>query len=260
MEFFEDESDADIQFKNEVIELYNARIDERIRRKKFVIERNLLDYKKTQKMERNKTPQEREIITSMKIFARFNTAEDHERLVNSLIKERLLREVIEQLKHFKQKGLTSLDQIEKYIDIQKKKSASSQYQNTYEKPRYQETEEFLKNPRDFVSARTDAALDATSFDRKFLNNPKHTKIQNQSPMMADPYWAELDNKEKSLCADLNIKPEDYVNLKKKMFEERAKNKKITEQLLANSGKDFKSLKERIPNVFDFWVKTKLISN
>lgn len=31
----------------------------------------------------------------MKIFARFNTAEDHEKLVNSLIKERMLREVIE---------------------------------------------------------------------------------------------------------------------------------------------------------------------
>jgi transcriptional adapter 2-alpha len=52
----------------------------------------------------------------MKIFARFNTPEDHEKLVNSLIKERLLREVIEQLKLFKSKGLTSLDQIEKFID------------------------------------------------------------------------------------------------------------------------------------------------
>ena len=57
----------------------------------------------------------------MKIFARFNTPEDHEKLVNSLIKERLLREVIEQLKYFKQRGLTSLDQIEKYIDTQKKR-------------------------------------------------------------------------------------------------------------------------------------------
>jgi transcriptional adapter 2-alpha len=116
LEFFEDESESDIKFKHEVIELYNARIDERIRRKKFVIERGLLDYKKNQKLERQKTKEEREIITAMKIFARFNTAEDHEKLVNSLIKERLLREVIEQLKHFKSKGLTSLDQIEKYID------------------------------------------------------------------------------------------------------------------------------------------------
>jgi hypothetical protein len=57
----------------------------------------------------------------MKVFARFSTPEDHEKLVNCLIKERLLREVIEQLKYFKSKNLTSLDQIEKYIETQKKK-------------------------------------------------------------------------------------------------------------------------------------------
>jgi transcriptional adapter 2-alpha len=73
MEFFEDDTKADEQLKNEVIELYNARIDERIRRKKFVIERGLLDLKKSQKYERKKTKEEREIINSMKIFARFNT-------------------------------------------------------------------------------------------------------------------------------------------------------------------------------------------
>jgi len=52
----------------------------------------------------------------MKIFARFNTEEEHQKIVNNLIKERLLREVIEQIKFFRSKGLTSLDQIEKYID------------------------------------------------------------------------------------------------------------------------------------------------
>ena len=40
----------------------------------------------------------------MKIFARFNTPEEHEKLVNSLLKERMLREMIEQLRYFKNKG------------------------------------------------------------------------------------------------------------------------------------------------------------
>lgn len=56
----------------------------------------------------------------MKPFARFNSPDDHEKLVNSLLKERLLREVIEQLKYFKSKGLTTLEQIEKYVDSSKK--------------------------------------------------------------------------------------------------------------------------------------------
>ena len=77
MEFFEEDTEEQIQLKNSVIELYNARLDERIRRKKFVIERGLLDLKRTQKYERKRSKEEREIINSMKIFARFNTEEDH---------------------------------------------------------------------------------------------------------------------------------------------------------------------------------------
>jgi transcriptional adapter 2-alpha len=77
MEFFDDDTDDNAKLKNSVIELYNGRLDERIRRKKFVIERGLLDLKKVQKYERKKTKEERDIINSMKIFARFNTEEDH---------------------------------------------------------------------------------------------------------------------------------------------------------------------------------------
>jgi len=56
----------------------------------------------------------------MKPFARFNTAEDHEKIVNNLLKERMLREAIQQLTYFKSKGLTSLEQIEKYVESSKK--------------------------------------------------------------------------------------------------------------------------------------------
>ena len=95
MEFFEDDTAEQIKLKNSVIELYNARLDERIRRKKFVIERGLLDIKRTQKFERKRTKEERDIINSMKIFARFSTEDEHQKIVANLIKERMLREVIE---------------------------------------------------------------------------------------------------------------------------------------------------------------------
>ena len=124
MEFFEEDTEEQIQLKNSVIELYNARLDERIRRKKFVIERGLLDLKRTQKFERKRSKEEREIINSMKIFARFNTEEEHQKLVQNLIKERLLREVIEQMKFFRSKGLTSLDQIDRDVDSQRKSTSN----------------------------------------------------------------------------------------------------------------------------------------
>jgi|LakMenEpi03Aug12_release.lakeMendotaPanAssembly.Ray.scaffolds.fasta_scaffold397352_2 hypothetical protein len=67
----------------------------------------------------------------MKIFARFNTEEQHQKLVNTLLKERLLKEVIEQLKFFKNKGLTTLDQIEKFIEAQKIKNKNNNYDKPY---------------------------------------------------------------------------------------------------------------------------------
>lgn len=129
MEFFDDDTESNIELKNNVIELYNGRLDERIRRKKFVIERGLLDLKKVQKYERKKSKEERDIINSMKIFARFNTEEDHQKLVNGMLKERLLREVIDQLKFFKSKGLTTIDEIVKYIESNKTKAKGSYDKN-----------------------------------------------------------------------------------------------------------------------------------
>ena len=109
MEFNDDDSPDNIKLKENVIELYTARLDERIRRKKFVIERGLLDLKNVQRTERKYTKEEREIVNKCKIFARFHTKEEHERFVNGLLKERLLRQAIEQLNYFRAKGLTSLD-------------------------------------------------------------------------------------------------------------------------------------------------------
>ena len=109
MEFHEDDTPENIKLKESVIELYNARLDERIRRKKFVIERGLLDLKAVQRAERKYSKEEREIVNKLKIFARFNTKEEHERFVASIIKERLLKNAIEQLKYFKSKGLNTLD-------------------------------------------------------------------------------------------------------------------------------------------------------
>ena len=227
LEFFDDDTEQDIQLKNDVIELYNARLDERIRRKKFVIERGLLDFKKIQKQERKKTKEEREIINAMKIFARFNTPEDHEKLVASLLKERLLREVIEQLKFFKAKGLTSLDQIEKFIEIQKKKNTSSHFnQSAYgtmapsagseRQKQYSETEEFLKNPREFISAGKNSYLMEQSTS---LGDKNRGGIIRNNVMITEHKWEELDGKEKLLCSEVGIKPEEYLNLKKLIVSE-----------------------------------------
>jgi transcriptional adapter 2-alpha len=48
----------------------------------------------------------------MKVFARFNTPDDHEKLVQGIIKEKLLRQRIEELNMYRKLGLKSFEEVE----------------------------------------------------------------------------------------------------------------------------------------------------
>ena len=78
--------------------------------------------------------------------------------------------------------------------------------------------------------------------------------------MIQPGWDELDNKEKDLCIENNIRPEDYLQLKKQIVIEHAKNRAITEAFVKEKGKELKNVRDKVPTIYDFWVKTNIISN
>lgn len=67
MEFIDIDDEEEMTLKNEIIILYNKRLDDRIYRKKYLIERGLL--LESQKRYRGK--EEREIANQLKIFGRF---------------------------------------------------------------------------------------------------------------------------------------------------------------------------------------------
>lgn len=74
--------------KYKLLDIYNARLDERVKRKKFVIERGLLDLRKQNTLDKERTKEEKEIYNMMKVFSRFNAPEEHEKLVQGIIKEK----------------------------------------------------------------------------------------------------------------------------------------------------------------------------
>jgi transcriptional adapter 2-alpha len=108
----DDDKETEIQMKYQILQIYNARLDERIKRKKFVIERGLLDFNKQNALDKNRTKEEKEIYNLMKVFARFNTAEDHEKLVQGIIKEKQIRQRIEELKFYRKMGLKNFEDVE----------------------------------------------------------------------------------------------------------------------------------------------------
>lgn len=122
----DDDKPEEVQTKLKILEIYNIRLDERIKRKKFVIERDMLDLKKQNTLDRIRTKEEKEIYNLLKIFARFNTPEDHEKLVQGIYKEKMLRQKIEELRFYKKIGLKTFEEVELYLAEKKKKDDAYQ--------------------------------------------------------------------------------------------------------------------------------------
>lgn len=51
----------------------------------------------------------------MKVFARFSTADEHEKLVQGIIKEKQIRQRLEELKDLKRKGFRTISEAEDEI-------------------------------------------------------------------------------------------------------------------------------------------------
>jgi transcriptional adapter 2-alpha len=71
MEFNDDDKESELKMKFKLLDIYNARLDERIKRKKFVIERGLLDLRKQNNLDKERTKEEKEMYNMMKVFSRF---------------------------------------------------------------------------------------------------------------------------------------------------------------------------------------------
>lgn len=125
MEFSEDDHPTERELKLKVIEIYNAKLDERERRKRFVVERGLLDYKRHQQTERRRPKDERELIAQMRPFARYQTPKEHDDFINGLIAAMRLRKQILLLQEYRKNGVRTLAEAELY-DVEKKKRETEQ--------------------------------------------------------------------------------------------------------------------------------------
>ncbi len=68
------------------------RLDERERRRNFITQRNLVRVKHFQSQERRRTPPEREILSRLRVFARFESVPgEHDELVEGILLEHRLR-------------------------------------------------------------------------------------------------------------------------------------------------------------------------
>ena len=125
MEFFDDDLPDEIKTKEQILALYNQRLEERIKRKKFVIEHGLLETKKLAKGETEKNKEEKEMYALMRPFMRFCEGNEFNELVEGLIKERNLRKELDVLRFHRSLGLNKIEEIDRYLEKKQSKTMDS---------------------------------------------------------------------------------------------------------------------------------------
>ncbi|KAE8240116.1 hypothetical protein A4X13_0g7933 [Tilletia indica] len=257
-----DEEEADVELKLTVLRMYNERLDRRARKKDFIFERNLVDYKKNTTAERKRTKEEREVLQRVKHFAQMQTPMDFEDFVNGLAHEEALRKLAIQLQQYRAAGITSLADAAEYDRERAERtkraaamaetgiaafpaagvfgtfptSANRGMPTSANRQRHREqstvslTEE-IPSPTavGLVSAPAPAKEKSSSGGGARRNSVNsESKLSRKPPKPLDlsdaPSLNLLSEVEKQLCSVLRIKPEPYLVIKKTILVEHIRRK------------------------------------
>ncbi|CAN0910372.1 Transcriptional adapter ADA2b [Linum grandiflorum] len=120
MEFKDNDTEEERELKLRVLRIYGKRLDERKRRKDFILERNLLY---PNPFERDLSPDERMICRRYDIFMRFHSKEEHEDLLRTVITEHRTLKRIQELKEARAAGCRTSIEADRYLEHKRKREA-----------------------------------------------------------------------------------------------------------------------------------------
>jgi len=240
MEFTSDDTKDDRELKLDVIRIFNAKLDEREKRKKFIIEQGLLNYRENQEKMWRMAPDERHLIQRMRLFARYHTKEEHEAFVKKIIEAKRLRKEIAKLQMYRRLGIKSLAEAEKYeVD----KARREEHRDAWMK----KEEEKRKAAEDAIRAAKEnatslgiappppmpvpvnagvvgaAANQSLQVWRKQFKTAKKESSEDASAskfvIKDKPGYELLSKKEVGLCKRLRLLPQNYLDVKKALISE-----------------------------------------
>jgi transcriptional adapter 2-alpha len=85
LELTEEDTEEDKKNKVRLLQIYNIKLHEREDRRKFVIERELHHIKKQQRLEKNRTKEEKDLIAKVRRFAPLMTTQSYEELEKAVV-------------------------------------------------------------------------------------------------------------------------------------------------------------------------------
>jgi transcriptional adapter 2-alpha len=274
MEFKAEDSKWEKELKLKVLDIYNSKLDARFERKKFILERGLLERK-----EKKRSKDEREIYNNLRVFARFHSAPEHEQFIQGLLNELRLRKRIEQLQTYRLNGIKTLADAEIFENERKKReiqagnagqAAASSLSSSNKLKQNKDLSSTGSNNLTLANKRS--AEELGSSDEKLLKiskkesnlnsstaaNLQLAKAQSSSPALLNSTFSIdglagvelLSEKERQLCLTLQLIPQHYLSIKNKLIKEILAKGYIKE----NQAKQLIKIDiNKTQKIFDFFV-------
>lgn len=223
LEFHDDDTKEERNAKMKILQIYNRELDERAKRKKFVIERNLFDIKKQIAFERKLSKEDRDIYNCLKPFARFVKNEQFHELFEGFVLEKNLKLRLNQLNYYKSLGCNTYEDIQRTIEEEAKK-------NTY------------SNNKENMSSNSSSTGEQVT---KFLRNNNNVDEREA---------------EKDFIKSVGVKKPIYNELKNKIKKD-VLNEKATKDLSnASILKKYKINKKTLDKIIDYVIECQTFQN
>lgn len=250
MEFSVDDTKADRELKLDVIRIFNRRLDEREKRKRFVIDHKLLNYRENQEKMWKIPPDERHLVQRLRLFARFHKQEEHEAFVKKVLEAKRLRKEIARLQTYQRLGITSLADAERYEVDKRRREVHKNAWMKKEEEKKQAAEELARAAKENSAtagvappptvastfygnsneAAGDVAVESLQVWRQFKRSGEESRPEKKGTNAGDgdstkftikdkPGYALLSKKEIGLCKRLRLIPRNYLDAKRALIAE-----------------------------------------
>ncbi|POM80833.1 Transcriptional adapter 2-alpha, partial [Phytophthora palmivora] len=256
MEFSDGDHPAERELKLKVIQIYNEKLAKRIERKKFVVERGLLDYKLHQHTERKRPKEERELLAQVRPFARFQTPEEHDNFVEGLIAAMRLKKQILLLQEYRKNGVKTLAEAELYDAEKKKRELDQAIQKQRDNASYLYESGRTSSSRDRANRWQNREHGASS-DAGGENSRTRGSAGGLNTIAATfsiegtPGCHLLTPKEKELCCKLKLLPKHYLVIKDALVRECYRLGYLTKKMAKET---VQIDVNKTGQVYDFFVK------
>jgi len=234
MEFKDEDTKWERDLKLKVIEIYNSKLDARAERKKFILERGLLERK-----EKKRSKEEREIANNMRVFARFHSQEEHEAFIQGLLNEVRIRKRIEQLQNWRVNGIRSLADGELFeAELRKRQAmlgnkkpgaadalgtgaaaAGGKGASKKRSAADQSEDERLAKSRKEAGAKGASAAAAASAAGMSASPAASSSVNPDWDVSKMPGHELLSTQERHLCSTLQLLPQHYFMIKERLIRE-----------------------------------------